>query len=53
VNKHKKSGQVVDHRVDFLNKRAALKTELPHLTGEELTKQLQLKDDTAVSWGKQ
>jgi hypothetical protein len=38
VNKHSnkphpKAGQVVDHRVDLLNQRAAFKTKLPHLAG--------------------
>jgi hypothetical protein len=33
-----KAGQVMDHRADLLNHRAAFKTELPHLNGEELTK---------------
>jgi hypothetical protein len=32
----------VDYRADFLNLRAAIKFELPHLTEEEITKQLQL-----------
>jgi hypothetical protein len=35
VNKHwatSNAGQVVDHRNDLLNQKAAVKTELPHLT---------------------
>jgi hypothetical protein len=37
MNKHSnkpppKAGQIVDHRNDHLNQRAAFKTELPHLT---------------------
>jgi hypothetical protein len=31
----------VDYRDDLLNLRTACKLKLPHLTGEELTKQLQ------------
>jgi hypothetical protein len=44
---------MVDCRADLLNQREAFKTELLHLGKGELTKQLQLKDNTAVSWGKQ
>jgi DNA-binding transcriptional regulator LsrR (DeoR family) len=43
----------VDCRADLLNQRVAFKTELPHLAGEELMKQLQLKDNIAISWGNQ
>jgi hypothetical protein len=57
VNKHSdkpppKAGQVVDAEL-ISNQKAAFKTELPHLTGGGLTKQLQLKDNTAVSWANQ
>jgi hypothetical protein len=34
----------VDYRTDLLNMRTAFKVKVPHLTGEELIKQLQLKD---------
>jgi hypothetical protein len=37
----------MDCRADLLNQRAAFKTELPCLMGEELTKQWQLKGNTA------
>jgi hypothetical protein len=40
----------VDYRADLLNLREAFKLELPHLTGEEVTKQLQVKGNTAISW---
>jgi hypothetical protein len=46
-------GQGVDHRAHLLSQRAASTIELPHLMGKELTKQLQLKGNTAVSWGNQ
>jgi hypothetical protein len=39
----------VDYRADLRNPVAAFKLELPHLLGEELTKQLQLKGNTAIS----
>jgi hypothetical protein len=41
----------MDYRVDLLNQRAAFKFELPHLAGEELTKHLHLKGNTAISQG--
>jgi hypothetical protein len=39
-----KAGQVVDHRVDLLNQRAAFKTEESHLTRGEA-------DQTAAAEG--
>jgi hypothetical protein len=55
VNKHSnkpspKAGQVVDHRADLLNQRAAFKTELPHLTEVEADKTAALEVNTAVSY---
>jgi hypothetical protein len=39
--------------IDLLNQRAAFKLNCPTLLGEELIKQLQLKGNTAISWGNQ
>jgi hypothetical protein len=39
----------VDYRDDLLNLRADFKLKQPHLSGEELIKQLQLKGNTAIS----
>jgi hypothetical protein len=39
----------VDSRTYLLNQRAAFKLELPTLLREKLTKQLQMKDNTAIS----
>jgi hypothetical protein len=48
-----KVGQGVDHRDHLLSQRASSTIELLHLTGEELTKQVQLKGNTDISWGYQ
>jgi hypothetical protein len=49
VNKHNnkshpKARQVMDHRDDLLNQRAALKTKLPHIAGRKA-------DQTAAAEG--
>jgi hypothetical protein len=56
VNKHSnkphpKAGQIVDHRTDLLNQKHHSKPNCPTSLGEELTKYLQMKDNTDVSWG--
>jgi hypothetical protein len=39
----------VNYKDDLLNLRADFKLKQPHLSGEELTKQLHLKDNTDIS----
>jgi hypothetical protein len=43
----------VDCRADFLHERAAFKIELPHFNGGGADQTVVLKDNTALSWGKQ
>jgi hypothetical protein len=48
-----KAGKAVDHRDDVLNQSTAFKLNCLTSLWEKLTKQLQLKANTAVNWGKQ
>jgi hypothetical protein len=45
-----KAGQVVDGRADLLKQMPHSKLNCHTLLGEELTKQLQLKCNTAIRW---